>query len=112
MHRAPAHHTAKKGRRPSFGCEVGGNRTFPVRAQLIISTGTNWQRNARMATTVSRKGQVLIPDPIRDRPGFQSVAMVDFSFDAEGRVILTKVGTPPPKSSFTGLDGRAGCRPR
>jgi len=64
-----------------------------------------------MATTVTRKGQVTIPKPVRDRLGIEPGAFVDFTLDASGRVILTKVGAPAPKSQFAGLVGRAGAGP-
>jgi antitoxin PrlF len=61
-----------------------------------------------MATTVTRKGQVTIPKPVRDRLGIEPGARVDFTLDATGQVILTKVGAATPRSRFAGLVGRAG----
>ena len=62
-----------------------------------------------MATTVTRKGQVTIPKPVRDRLGIEPGARVDFTLDANGQVILTKVGAPAVKSRFAGMIGRAGA---
>jgi AbrB family looped-hinge helix DNA binding protein len=64
-----------------------------------------------MANTVTRKGQVTIPKPVRDRLGIEPGALVEFTLDPGGRVILTKVGAPAPKSRFAGLVGRAGKGP-
>jgi antitoxin PrlF len=61
-----------------------------------------------MATAVTRKGQVTIPKPVRDRLGIEPGAFVDFTLDANGQVVLSKVGAPAPKSRFEGLIGRAG----
>ena len=61
-----------------------------------------------MSNTVTRKGQVTIPKPVRDRLGITPGAAVDFTLAPDGRVILTKVGAPPPTSRFAGLVGRAG----
>jgi AbrB family looped-hinge helix DNA binding protein len=44
-----------------------------------------------MATTVTSKGQVTIPKPIRDRLGIEPGSAVDFRMDADGRVVLLKV---------------------
>jgi AbrB family looped-hinge helix DNA binding protein len=64
-----------------------------------------------MATTVTRKGQVTIPKPVRDRLGIEPGARVDFALDADGQVILTKVGAPATKNRFAALIGRAGEGP-
>lgn len=45
-----------------------------------------------MATTVTSKGQVTIPKPVRDRLGIKPGSAVDFRMDADGKVVLLKVG--------------------
>ena len=61
-----------------------------------------------MATTVTSKGQVTIPKPVRDRLGIKPGSAVEFQLASDGRVVLTKVGGRGPASRFEALRGRAG----
>jgi len=61
-----------------------------------------------MATTVTSKGQVTIPKPVRDRLGIKPGSAVEFQLAPDGRVILFKVGGKQPHSRFAALRGRAG----
>jgi len=61
-----------------------------------------------MATTVTSKGQVTIPKPVRDRLGIEPGNAVDFVLASDGRVILVKVDGKRPRSRFEALRGRAG----
>ena len=61
-----------------------------------------------MATTVTSKGQVTIPKPVRDILGIKPGNAVEFELAPDGRVVLTKVGARRPRSRFEGLRGRAG----
>jgi len=61
-----------------------------------------------MANTVTSKGQVTIPKPVRDRLGIEPGAAVEFELAEDGRVVLTKVGGERPLSRFAALRGRAG----
>lgn len=61
-----------------------------------------------MATTVTSKGQVTIPKPVRDRLAIQQGDAVEFELMADGRVVLVKVDGATPKSRFERLRGRAG----
>lgn len=61
-----------------------------------------------MPATVTSKGQVTIPKPVRDRLGIVAGSAVDFELDADGRVVLVKVGDGKPVSRFRALRGRAG----
>ncbi len=58
-----------------------------------------------MATTVTRKGQVTIPKPVRDRLGLEPGSAVDFALAPDGRIVLTKANSDRPKSRFQGLRG-------
>lgn len=58
-----------------------------------------------MATTVTSKGQVTIPKPIRDRLGIEPGNAVDFRMDAGGNVVLMKVNGARPKSRFDAARG-------
>ncbi|HEX7886449.1 MAG TPA: AbrB/MazE/SpoVT family DNA-binding domain-containing protein [Phenylobacterium sp.] len=62
-----------------------------------------------MATTVTSKGQVTIPKPVRERLGIQPGNAVDFELAADGRVVLVKVEGQRRASRFEGLRGRAGA---
>jgi antitoxin PrlF len=63
---------------------------------------------AVMANTVTSKGQVTIPKPVRDRLGIEPGASVEFELAEDGRVFLAKVAGKHPASRFTALRGRAG----
>ena len=61
-----------------------------------------------MPTTVTTKGQVTIPKPVRERLGIKPGNAVEFALDPDGRVTLRKVGGRRPASRFEALRGRAG----
>jgi AbrB family looped-hinge helix DNA binding protein len=64
-----------------------------------------------MATTVTSKGQVTIPKPLRDLLGIEPGSAVTFALAADGRVVLTKVGNdarPRRENRFERLRGSAG----
>jgi AbrB family looped-hinge helix DNA binding protein len=62
-----------------------------------------------MTTTVTSKGQVTIPKPVRDLLGIEPGMQVSFELGADGRVYLANasVAVPPP-SRFAKLIGIAG----
>jgi antitoxin PrlF len=62
-----------------------------------------------MANTVTSKGQVTIPKPVRDRLGIEPGSAVDFELAADGRVVLVKVDGGRHASRFEALRGRAGA---
>jgi antitoxin PrlF len=61
-----------------------------------------------MATTVTAKGQVTIPKPVRDLLGIKPGSMVDFQRAPDGRIVLVKLGGKPRPSRFARLRGHAG----
>jgi len=61
-----------------------------------------------MATTGTRKGQVTIPKPVRERLGIGPGSPVEFKLRPDGCVILSKAGADQPRSRFAALRGRAG----
>ncbi len=61
-----------------------------------------------MATTVTSKGQVTIPKPVRDRLGIVPGSAVDFELAPDGRVVLVNLNDSRPASRFATLRGRAG----
>jgi AbrB family looped-hinge helix DNA binding protein len=62
-----------------------------------------------MATTVTSKGQVTIPKPIRERLGIKAGNAVDFELAVDGRIVIIKVDGANPISRFEKLRGRAGA---
>jgi AbrB family looped-hinge helix DNA binding protein len=61
-----------------------------------------------MAATVTSKGQVTIPKPVRDLLGIKPGSIVDFQRAPDGQVILVKIGGKPRPSRFARLRGHAG----
>ena len=61
-----------------------------------------------MATTVTSKGQVTIPKLIRDRLGIEPGNAVNFELEADGRIVLVKIGGALPVNRFAALRGCAG----
>ncbi len=63
-----------------------------------------------MSTRVTRKGQVTIPKPVRDRLNLKPGSAVDFELAADGRVVLVKAGrkAAAQRSAFARLRGSAG----
>jgi AbrB family looped-hinge helix DNA binding protein len=61
-----------------------------------------------MPTTVTSKGQVTIPKPVRDHLGIKPGNAVEFELAEDGRVVLAKVGARTRRSRFERLRGRAG----
>lgn len=62
-----------------------------------------------MSTTVTSKGQVTIPKPVRDRLNLKPGSAVDFELAPDGRVVLVKAGRKhaPPRSRFDRIVGSA-----
>lgn len=52
-----------------------------------------------MSTTLTVKGQVTIPKPIRDALGLAPGSAVDFAVNREGQVVLHKVASPQSKGA-------------
>lgn len=63
-----------------------------------------------MATTVTSKGQVTIPKPVREFLGIEPGSAVDFHLSDDGRVVLTKVVAEPRRGRFERLKGSASRR--
>jgi AbrB family looped-hinge helix DNA binding protein len=59
-------------------------------------------------STITVKGQVTIPKPVRERLGVKPGDEVRFDLAADGRVVISKVGGKPKRSRFASLRGRAG----
>ncbi|YCI06223.1 AbrB/MazE/SpoVT family DNA-binding domain-containing protein (plasmid) [Ensifer sp. D2-11] len=61
-----------------------------------------------MTTTVTPKGQVTIPKPVRDLLGIVPGSKVDFRRAVDGTVVLTRADKKQPASRFAKLRGHAG----
>jgi len=53
-----------------------------------------------MSTTVTSKGQVTIPKPVRDRLGLEPGSQVDFVIGAGGEFVLRRADGKRPSSRF------------
>ncbi len=61
-----------------------------------------------MTVTVTRKGQVTIPKPVRDRLGIKPGSKVDFEIAEDGRAFLRRIGKGRvPPSRFDRMRGTA-----
>jgi antitoxin PrlF len=62
-----------------------------------------------MATTVTRKGQVTIPKPVRDQLNLKPGSAVEFELAEDGRIVLVKAGRKgkPRPSRFERIRGSA-----
>jgi antitoxin PrlF len=60
-----------------------------------------------MATTVTAKGQVTIPKPVRDFLGIGPGSMVDFKRAADGNIVLVPAGNAKPEGRFARFRGHA-----
>lgn len=69
-----------------------------------------------MATTVTSKGQVTIPKPVRDWLGLEAGSAVEFTVAEDGRVWVSPAGPPLERASagsrFARVRGRATVRMR
>lgn len=61
-----------------------------------------------MATTVTRKGQVTIPKPVRDYLGIGPGSQVDFRRTDDGGIAIERADGLRPPSRFAKLLGSAG----
>lgn len=52
-----------------------------------------------MRTTITAKGQVIVPKPIRDAMHLKPGTKISISIDANGNVVLKKVSTQRKKSA-------------
>ena len=64
-----------------------------------------------MATTVTSKGQVTIPKPVRDHLGIAPGSQVEFRRATDGSIVIEKAGGTRPPSRFARLVGIAGPGP-
>lgn len=64
-----------------------------------------------MAVPVTAEGQILLPQPIRDRLGLEIGSLVEFEVSPDGRILLVKLDAPQQPSRFAALRGRAGAGP-
>jgi antitoxin PrlF len=63
---------------------------------------------AIMSATVTSKGRVTIPKPVRDLLGIGPGSVIDFRRPEDGRIILVKVEKKARPNRFARLRGHAG----
>ena len=61
-----------------------------------------------MSTTVTAKGQVTIPKPVRDLLGIAPGSKVDFHRAVDGSIVLVRADRKRPPSRFAKMRGHAG----
>jgi AbrB family looped-hinge helix DNA binding protein len=64
-----------------------------------------------MATTVTSKGQVTIPQALRERLGIVPGSKVEFDLAEDGRVVMTKVDATKVRSALEKWRGKLGRGP-
>jgi AbrB family looped-hinge helix DNA binding protein len=64
-----------------------------------------------MATTVTSKGQVTIPKPVRDYLGIEPGSEVNFRRAEDGSIVIERADGTRPESRFAKLVGSAGPGP-
>jgi AbrB family looped-hinge helix DNA binding protein len=75
---------------------------------MLCITGSK-QGDTAMPATVTSKGQVTIPKPVRDLLGIVPGSRVSFDVTEDGRVVLVRAEAEPPPSRFAKLRGHAGA---
>lgn len=60
-----------------------------------------------MSTTLTSKGQVTIPKPIRDALNLEPGASVEFSVNDQGEIVLNRVAAPSQRDRFEAARGKA-----
>lgn len=64
-----------------------------------------------MATTVTQKGQVTIPKPVRDHLGIGPGSQVEFKRAADGSIVIERADGKRPPSRFADVVGILGPGP-
>ena len=64
-----------------------------------------------MVTTVTSKGQVTIPKPVRDHLGIEPGSEVNFRRADDGSIVIERADGTRPPSRFAKLVGSAGPGP-
>jgi AbrB family looped-hinge helix DNA binding protein len=59
-------------------------------------------------STITSKGQVTIPKPVRDRLGVKPGDKIAFELNEDGQVLIARARGKAPRSRFEALRGRAG----
>jgi antitoxin PrlF len=96
----------------SHGSAPAKHLSFPAggidSAMLGNTTHKAGITEAQMTVRVTRKGQVTIPKPVRDRLGIKPGSQLDFEIAEDGRAFFRKVGRGRvPPSRFERMRGTA-----
>jgi AbrB family looped-hinge helix DNA binding protein len=90
-------------------CRRSGWKSGSLAAYVLPATTQVFPEAAARPTTVTSKGQVTIPKPVRDRLGIVPGSAVAFELAPDGRLVLVKVGMSSPVSRFARFRGMAGA---
>jgi antitoxin PrlF len=77
----------------------------------ITTLYTSITPEATMATTVTSKGQVTIPKPVRDHLGIVPGSQIAFRRAADGSIVVEKADGTRQPSRFAKVIGSAGPGP-
>jgi AbrB family looped-hinge helix DNA binding protein len=88
--------------------QISKSGRLAIQPPYVLPLGGLVSRRNATATNVTSKGQVTIPEPIRDRPGIKPGDAEEFELAPDGRVQF-KVGGERRLNRFEALRGRAGA---
>ena len=111
MSETPALSRAVEGPSPTTGNTSNHHRYGEVKTRLTIGRAGQFARyyhivsryyrwRSAMATTVTSKGQVTIPKPVRDYLGIAPGSQVEFRRSADGGIVIEKADGRRPPSRF------------
>ena len=63
---------------------------------------------AHMSAKVASKGQITIPEAVREQLGIGPGSVIDFERTEDGRIVMVKTGKKALPSRFARLRGSAG----
>lgn len=85
-----------------------GSRLWRLKFRPQDNTENGHYQGVNMTNTVTAKGQVTIPKPVRDLLGIVPGSKVDFRRTDDGNVVIVRSDGKQPASRFAKLRGHAG----
>lgn len=102
--------TVTNGEHPELACERSCRTLLSGKSSSIILPVRQERMNPLATTRMSSKGQIVIPEEVRNRLGLE--AGVEFVVVGEGDAVILKVISPPSKGEFKKLLARAKSQAR